>query len=255
MNLALLIALSIPAGCFLAPATASQRTGNTDSTQTIQARRDPFPTPREGLKLPAATAEAAMTLAELTTEFSRVSGETILIDNKVRQVLQGTTVGLNRALEVPPAEVYFVVETLLVENGLLFSRLSDREPRLLALHSVQNSGPLRAGALTVPLADLDVWTRHPAFLVTTSIDLPNTDVRTLSNSMRSMLHDANTQQIIPVGNSNTLILTGFGPGVSSLVDMLRATDAAMARELERRPKPEAEKPAPKTETPPAKSKD
>ena len=40
------------------------------------------------------------------------------------------------------------------------------------------------------------------------LNLPNTDVRTLTNSMRAMLTDANTQSIIPVGNSNSLILTG-----------------------------------------------
>ena len=51
-------------------------------------------------------------------------------------------------------------------------------------------------------------------------------MRTLSNSMRTMFTDANTQQIIPVGNSNSLIITGFGSNVASIVKMLRFVDDA-----------------------------
>jgi hypothetical protein len=253
MQLALLFALSIPAGCFLSPTTVVQRATNTAHAQSAPAQRDPFQTPHEGLKLTAATAETALTLAELTTEFSRVTGETLLIDPQARQLLQSTTVGLNRTIDVPPAEVYFVVETLLVQNGFVLTRLNDREPRMLALNTTSGPGPVRARAVLVPIDSIDVWARHPAFLITTALDLPNTDVRVLSNSVRALFTDANTQQLIPVGNSSTLMITSFGPEVASIVGMLREVDAATAREIARRDaKPEAEKSVPKPETPPGK---
>jgi general secretion pathway protein D len=44
--------------------------------------------------------------------------------------------------------------------------------------------------------------------------------------MRTMFTDQNTQQIIPVGNSNSLIITGFGSIVASIVRMLKLVDEA-----------------------------
>ncbi len=254
MQLALLCALAAPA-CFLAPTTAVQHAASTAPAQTARPQPDPFPMPREGLKLPATTAENAFTLAELTNEFSRVTGETLVIDPQVRQTLQSTAVGLNRALDVPPAEVYFVVETLLVQNGFVFTRLNDREPRMLALWSGSEKRMPRTNSVHVPIDSLEMWARHPAFVITTAIDLPNTDVRTLSNSMRTMFVDGSTQQIVPVGSSNTLVITSYGSEVVSLVRMLREIDSAAARENERRMKAAAEKPTPKPEVPAEKSKD
>ena len=62
----------------------------------------------------------------------------------------------------------------------------------------------------------------------TVLNLPNTDVRTLSNSLRTMLTDANTQQIIPLGNSNSVLLSGFGSNVAALAKMLQFVDEASA---------------------------
>ncbi len=251
MQLALLFALALPTGCFLTPTAGVQ-----SPAQSLQSRPQLFPTPKEGLKLPAATAESSMTLAELTTEFSRVTGESLLIDPGARQILQSTAVGLNRAIDVPPAEVYFVVETMLVQNGFVLSRLSDREPRMLALYSTNVQTPaLRPRAVLVPLESLGEWSRHPAFLVTTSVDLPNTDVRTIANSMRSMFTNGEVQQLIPVGNTSTLMITSFAPEVASLVAMMREVDAAAARDNERRAKAAAEKSAQKPEAPAEKAKD
>jgi hypothetical protein len=49
--------------------------------------------------------------------------------------------------------------------------------------------------------------------------------------MRTMFTDANTQQIVPVGNSNSLILTGFGSPVAKWVRMLLEVDEAAARTM------------------------
>ncbi len=95
----------------------------------------------------------------------------------------------------------------------------------------------RQHAAFVPVEQIEVYADHPARLITTTLELEWTDVRTLSNSLRTMLTDANTQQIIPVGSSNSVILTGFCPNVVDLVRMLRmineAGRAAEARRAER----------------------
>ena len=250
MQPALVLALALPIGCFLSPTQAVQR------SPQGQTQRDAFPIPKEGLKLSPATAESAMSLAELTNEFSRVTGETLVIDAQARQVLQQTVVGLNRAIDVPPSDVYFVVETMLVQNGFVLSRLNDREPRMLALYTTSMQSPsLTPRAVLVPVESLGDWARHPAFLVTTSIDLPNTDVRTMANSMRTMFTNGNVQQMIPVGNSSTMMITSFAPDVAGILAVMREIDAASARDRERRAKEAADRPAPKPETPTEKAKD
>ena len=69
-------------------------------------------------------------------------------------------------------------------------------------------------------------------LNTTVIHLPHTDVRQLSNSMRTMITDANTQQMLPAGNTNSMVLTGFASNVAALARMLRIVDEAAATEIE-----------------------
>jgi general secretion pathway protein D len=74
--------------------------------------------------------------------------------------------------------------------------------------------------------ELDKYADQPAVLITTVIDLPNTDVRNLSNSMRPLFPDQNTQQLIPVGTTNSVVIMGFGSQVASTVKMLRFIDEA-----------------------------
>jgi len=69
-------------------------------------------------------------------------------------------------------------------------------------------------------------------IVTTVLDLENTDVRTLSNSMRTMFTDQSTQQIIPIGNSNSLLITANGAELASLAKMLRLVDDSARRSAE-----------------------
>ena len=75
-------------------------------------------------------------------------------------------------------------------------------------HRWSSRGNLRRDAAFVASTELARWADHPAFLIRTQLVLPGIDVRTLSNSLRQMFTDAQTQQIIPVGNSDGLILTG-----------------------------------------------
>ena len=58
------------------------------------------------------------------------------------------------------------------------------------------------------------------------INLPNTDVRQLTNSMRTMITDQNTQQMLPAGATNSMVLTGFGSDVVALARMLLIVDEA-----------------------------
>ncbi|MBK7875186.1 MAG: hypothetical protein IPJ77_05465 [Planctomycetes bacterium] len=225
-TLATLLALSL-APAPIAPARTAHPAHPAQSSAAPAAL---FPIAKEDLTIHVdrANPEASTTLAQLLDEFSRVTGVTLQMNRETRGVVEKVQPGLNRTMKVPASEVVRIVETLMIANDFIFLRTSDKEPRLWIVQSLhadggRGSSTLRDQAVSVDEKDLPLWTDHPAALVTTTIDLPNTDVRTLSNSMRMLFTDARTQQIIPVG-SNSLILTGFAPSVRSLVRLLRTID-------------------------------
>jgi hypothetical protein len=87
---------------------------------------------------------------------------------------------------------------------------------------------VRMDARYVDVGSIELCERRPATLFQTLLTLPHTDVRTLSNSMRSLVVDPNTFQVIPLGTSHSLILQGFGRQLADQVRMLRQVDAANA---------------------------
>jgi general secretion pathway protein D len=132
---------------------------------------------------------------------------------------------------IPKTDFYSFFQIMMIINDLVCSKIGPEHLSVIVISSLTTGasrGTLRNEAVYVFADDIDRYADQPATLVTTVIDLPNTDVRTLSNSMRTMFTDANTQQIIPVGTSNSLIITGFGSNVASIVKMLRFVDQAAA---------------------------
>jgi hypothetical protein len=230
-----LIAAFVPAaGC--ASASAPRPAQFALAPIGVPVSADPFPTPSSGLKIQIAPGEE-MSLEKLLDEFSRVTGQNLLVTESTCQALKSSPTGLNRSVDVPASEVYSFVENILAHNQHVLQVLSGHEPRLLAVHDLaQTRRSLSDLAQYVPVKDIGLYARHPAVLITTMIELPSTDVRTLSNSLRSMLTDQITQQIIPVGNTNALVLGGSGAAVANLVTVLRECDEGARRAEEARMK-------------------
>lgn len=229
MFVSLIVSLVPSAGCVSAHAARPAQLALAPVVSTTAT--DPFPTPSSGLKIQIAPGEE-MSLDELLDEFSRVTGQNLLISNETCSTLRSVPTGLNRSVEIPASEVYAFVENVLAHNQYVLQVLSDHEPRLLAVHNLQsrnNNRSLADLARYVPVKDIGLYARHPAVLVTTMVELPSTDVRTVSNSLRGLLSDAITQQIIAVGNTNALVLGGSGASVANLVTVLRECDEGARR--------------------------
>ena len=237
MLVSLIVAFVPTVGC--ASASAARTATLPPEPGVSAATADPFPTPSSGLKVQVAPGEE-MSLEKLLDEFSKVTGQTLLITPTTCQALKSSPTGLNRSVDVPAAEVYSFVESVLAHNQHALQVLSDHEPRLLAVHNLQmmrnGNRSLSDLAQYVPVKDIGIYARHPAVLVTTMVELPSTDVRTLSNSMRALLTDQITQQIIPVGNTNALVIGGSGASVANLVTVLRECDEGARRAEEARQK-------------------
>ena len=100
----------------------------------------------------------------------------------------------------------------------------------------QNEVVTAAGALLPgESVTLDVGVTDD-FHYLTVLDLPHVDVRQLGNSLRALTNDpSGTQSIIPVGSSNSLILTGQGTDLSDLAAMLLLIEEQARAAWEERP--------------------
>lgn len=236
MKFSLVFGLLALSGCLLA---------STPPTRAAGSANDFFPVPAQGFSLDAK--ERGPSLLEVVAQFERSTGQHLVVSAETRTALEKTSAGISGKLDVPATEVYSVVEHLLVQGNFVLHVLRTKEPRMLAIENLSTNArtAVRNNALWVEPEQLATFADHPAILITTRLDLESIDVRTLSNSMRTMLTDANTQQIVPLGNSNTLVLTGFGSNVAALARMLTAIN-----EVERAAQKRAAETAPKRPTPP-----
>ena len=195
---------------------------------------DLFPAPSDDLVIAVGEGGASWKMMDLVQEYARLTNQHIQVQDDTRQYLESTATGLTRSVVVPKAEVQTFFEGLLVENHFVMTVIRESDPRLLGITSLNTSGRnvLRAKAHFVPEQELGAWRGHASVLIQTVVHLPNTDVRQLSNSMRTMITDTNTQQMLPAGNSNSMVLVGYATTVADLADMLRIVDDASAKEAQ-----------------------
>lgn len=200
--------------------------------EPAQSPESPFPTPSDDLVIPMAEDGGSWTMMDLVREYGRLTNQHLQVREDTRALLEGTGIGLTRSAVVPRAGVQSFFEGLLVENDFVITVLREAEPRLLGITSLQTSqgSTLRASAHLVPEEELQAWRDHAAVLITSVVHMPNSDVRQLSNSTRTMIADINTQQMLPAGSSQSMIVTGYADQVAKMARMLRIIDDSAARE-------------------------
>lgn len=175
--------------------------------------------------------EESMTLEQFVKICQDVTGINFTYTKDTASVLKITPLRMFGSKRIPKGDFYSFFQIMMIINDFVCSKIGPDHLAVVVITSLnaQSRTGLRNDAVYVLPEDIDHYADQPATLITTVLDLPHTDVRTLSNSMRSMFTDANTQQIIPVGNSNSLILTGFGSSVASIAKMLKFVDAASTK--------------------------
>jgi type II secretory pathway component GspD/PulD (secretin) len=172
---------------------------------------------------------ASWKMLDVVQEYSRLTDQNIQIAEDTRGALEKATTGLTGSVVVPKAEVQSFFERLLVENGFILNYRPESETRLLGISWRFGSEreTLRTKAFSVSQDELPAWGDHSAVLITTAVHLPSTDVRSLSNALRSSISDQRTQMILPA-TGNSLVLLGFADKVVAQAEMLRAIDQANA---------------------------
>ena len=181
-----------------------------------------FPEAHRDLALPGGDGP---TLQHLVDELVDATGIRLVIDEETRAELSARPVGLSTATSVPAANVYPVVEGLLVDQGFVLRPLHGAEPPLLGLSHGGQPGQ-RSSALEVPAEQaLELARSHPALLMTTQVHVVRVDARQLAPQLRGLMTNTHTQALIHVGE-NGIRLTSPGRGMASFLEAIRAAEAA-----------------------------
>jgi len=176
--------------------------------------------------------DGGMTLEQFVKLCQENTGINFTYDKDTANLLRSTTITMFGTKEVRKEDFYSFFQILMIINKFVCTKIGPDHLAVVVVRSLDSSARnnVRADAEIIDPDELEDFADQPATLITTMVTLPNTDVRTLSNSMRAMVTDPNTMQVIPVGNSNSLIVTGFGSNVAALVRMLELVDEASAAE-------------------------
>ncbi|MEW6072349.1 MAG: secretin N-terminal domain-containing protein [Planctomycetota bacterium] len=120
-------------------------------------------------------------------------------------------------------------------NEFICIEIGPQRIRLILIQGLSAANKASPGAKPMQRAryidpdEIEDYEDAPATLITTSLYLPNTEVRQLATTMRAMMPDQNTQGMTAVGD-HAVILTGFGSQVASLVKLLTLVDSLGAPE-------------------------
>ncbi len=211
----------------LAPLAAQPETRLAANT-TPKADVFGFPLPSADLVLEVSGDSTAPSLYAAFVRYGALTGQQLVVDSDTEEILKRIRIPIAATTTIPAADVLGYLEAVLFANDGVLSVERDETPRILKLTSLLTArrSTARSGARFVASDALSTMRRHPAILVSTVLDLKHVDARQLSNSLRTMITDANTMQILPAGNNSTLVITGFGVAVADLCEHLRLVDDA-----------------------------
>ena len=174
---------------------------------------------------------SGLSLDALLSRLSQLTGVTYSAVPATKSRLGSTMVALSQDQRVPAAEVYPWVESLLQQNGFSLAVLENSGAPLVGVYSSAER-PLDPPAIHLDAAHLEECRIHPAIMFSTVLTLPNTDVRSLGNSLRILSPDSMSGGVIPAGTTNSVILSGSGRDVTELAGLLMRIEAEGKKKAE-----------------------
>lgn len=192
---------------------------------------DLFPAPSGPLEILLDDQGDGPSFMKLVRRYGELTGQHVVFRADTKQALEEAKVQLDRPLVAEVGEVQRTFEVLLRQGDFSLEIESESAPRILRIRSLQTAerGDIRSTCRLISMEQIDVARRHPALLFSVTIDMPNNDTRQLSNSLRSLITDSNTCQMLPVGNSQSVIVSGFGDWLYEQAKTLRSIEEAAAR--------------------------
>lgn len=148
-------------------------------------------------------------------------------DQTVKPQLTAAKVRMFGEKKIPKAEFYEFYQILMFIHGFTITKVG---PDHLAVYLIQSASPtqtaknvIKDDATYVLPDELDRYADQVATQIMTVLHLPNTDVRTLGSSLRG-LNPGSEQGIMPVANTQSVVLRGLAPTVVATARILKLVD-------------------------------
>ncbi len=214
----------------LASASASLVEGAVQPSGATVIGDELFPAATGALKVVLDDGGEGPSFLELTRTYGALTGQHITFSEETKVRLEEAKVQLDRSLEVPVANVQRVFEVMLRQSSFSLAVESAASPRVLRIRSLESieRSDIKQASKLITAGQLELARRHPAVQFHVVVSLPHSDVRQLSNSLRTMISDPVTAMLLPAGNSTSMVVGGFGDWVFEQAKMLQAMDAAAA---------------------------
>ncbi|MCB9916382.1 MAG: hypothetical protein H6828_14735 [Planctomycetes bacterium] len=166
--------------------------------------------------------EEGMTLQQFVKICQQNTGINFTFTKDTEQLLNTTKVQMFGPKVIPKKDFYSFFQIIMIINKFVCTRIGPEHMSVVVVSSMDSQArtSVRADAVYITPEEVPSYADQPATLVQTVLNLPNLDVRTLGNSLRQFIVDPNTLVMIPVPESNSLILVGFGSHIAALAHML-----------------------------------
>jgi general secretion pathway protein D len=195
-----------------------------EDVPTIQAEGDFYVINISEVPGKALTLEQFIKLCQQATGYNFTYTDTTATQLKKEVRLIGTK-------RVPKRDFYSWFQIMLVINEFGCIEIGPPRISVLLIQGLDGGGTrsqLKMRAKWVTPDEIEQYADQPAVLVTTVVNLKNSDVRQLSTNLRPLLADPTTENIMGAGNNNSLIITGFGSKIASIVKLLHVIDEESA---------------------------
>jgi type II secretory pathway component GspD/PulD (secretin) len=170
------------------------------------------------------TVQAGATLSDLLDTLSPLVKRAVVVKKEVGPKLAQTQINSSVPITVPADRAEELLESLLFAHDLVF--IEPRSPGMpwgLADLKGQDRMAIRNSALAIEPSQIEALAGRYV-LVTVVLPIQHTNAREISASLRPFFPDNQLETVVNVGNANSLLVTGFGPTVSSIARLMRQID-------------------------------
>jgi general secretion pathway protein D len=172
----------------------------------------------------------------LTKMCQTATGKNLTPDKAVAEQLLATKVRMFGQKRIPKGEFYEFYQILMFINGFTITKVGPDHLAVFLIQSLggqagaRTTGTLKDEAIYVMPDELDRYADQVATQIITVLHLPNYDVRTLQSTLRPLMPNDQAGSIMPVGNTQSVVLRGFAPNIVALARILRLVDQEAAKD-------------------------
>jgi general secretion pathway protein D len=230
-QIAALALLALPAAPFAAPLSPA-RAPQQDAAQQGTA---PPPIQEQGdsyiLNFSEDSAEQ-VSLQDFVKLCQQATGRNFTYGDDTTSALEQAKIRMFGTKRIPKEDFYQFFQIMMFIHDFVTVEVGPRHLSVVVVQALNSAGAqrntIRQRTTYVLPEELEDYVDQPASLITTVLHLPNTDVRQLPTTLRPLMADQTTQGLVSVGNTNSIILQGFGSQVAALAKLLYIVDEESA---------------------------